>query len=249
MDAPATKLLVAIGLGTVLAVTGYMYMSSKRSTSTSPSKKKRSKSTKGGKKNTSDAVDYETVLQIFQTISQQMMAIMQSMAMYEQQIRTKAAGQVTEEELRDHINQTFVAELTKIERTVFTKFKCAESQVQAAVKKYGDRDELKHVIDSLKKMFDLVRKGTDGATKPSEMKLPENITRDVVFKMLQKVMSSVVGSIDVVGRQMSPGGEKLAPSQIREFNDLFIRETEARAKAISAEFGIDPQVTIFLFVY
>jgi len=144
-------------------------------------------------------------------------------------------------ELRDHINGTFVQELTKIERKVYEQFKCAESQVQAAVKKYNKDPTLKSKIEQLKKLFYLVRKGTDGATKPSEMKLPEGLDRNKAFDILNKVMNSIIASIDKVGKEMAGDGGKLAPAQIAEFNQKFLLETEANAERISKEYDITPQ--------
>jgi len=252
MESTVKKLLAASACGTIIAGVLYYAMtkssssSSSTSSSNSTKKKSSSKKKKRGKTNdkgSSDAVDLQTAINIFTKINQQMMSIMQSMAMYEQQIRQKAAGQVTEEELRDHINQTFVQELTKCERKVYETFHCAESEVQAAVKLYRDEPELKNKIDSLKKLFTVVRVGTDGAKTPSEMKLPEGLDRDKAFEILKKVMNSIIASIDKVGKLLAPDGGKLQMSQIKEFNAHFLQETEKSAADISKEYGITPQVS------
>jgi len=241
MDSPITKLLVAGLVGTVGAAALYFMVSKSSSKQHKSSSKKKKRNKSSSKSTGGDSVSLETAIQIFTTIHQQMMGIMQSMIMYEQQIRQKAAGQVTEDELRDHINGTFVQELTKIERKVYEQFKCAESQVQAAVKKYNKDPTLKSKIEQLKKLFDLVRKGTDGATKPSEMKLPEGLDRNKAFDILNKVMNSIIASIDKVGKEMAGDGGKLAPAQIAEFNQKFLLETEANAERISKEYDITPQ--------
>ena len=245
MDSPITKLLVAGLVGTVGAAALYFMVSKSSSKQHKSSSKKKKRNKSSSKSTGGDSVSLETAIQIFTTIHQQMMGIMQSMIMYEQQIRQKAAGQVTEDELRDHINGTFVQELTKIERKVYEQFKCAESQVQAAVKKYNKDPTLKSKIEQLKKLFDLVRNGTDGATKPSEMKLPEGLDRNKAFDILNKVMNSIIASIDKVGKEMAGDGGKLAPAQIAEFNQKFLLETEANAERISKEYDITPQVSIF----
>ena len=81
----------------------------------------------------------------------------------------------------DHINQTFVKELVKIEREVYKKFQVAESDVQAAVKVYGEDQQLKVILDQLKMLFTVVRKGMDGATKPSEMKLAKGFNHSIIL--------------------------------------------------------------------
>ena len=178
-------------------------------------------------------------------MNQQTVSIMQNLAMYEAQIREKAAGQVTEEELRDHINQTFVKEISKIEKTVYAKYKCVESEVQSAVKVHGSNPQLKSTLDSLRNLFDLVRTGASGApTKPSEMKLAAGLDRAKVLVILKRVMDNIIVSIQEAGLQLAPDGGRMAPTQAAEFNVLFQQKTEKSAQDIAAEYGITPAVSL-----
>ena len=92
MDSPITKLLVAGLVGTVGAAALYFMVSKSSSKQHKSSSKKKKRNKSSSKSTGGDSVSLETAIQIFTTIHQQMMGIMQSMIMYEQQIRQKAAG-------------------------------------------------------------------------------------------------------------------------------------------------------------
>ena len=247
MTSMLTKLGAAAALGVVLSVTIYSLSSSSSSSNKSSSSSKRKN--KSSKKKIVDACSLELAVQVFATIKQNIMMIRQSLAAYEAQVRERAAGQVTEEELRDHMNQTFVKELVKIERQIYEKFKVAESQVQAAVKLYGEEPQLKPLLDDLRKKFDLVRKGAEGASKPSEMTLPKGFDRAKVLEVFKRVMDNIIETIAVVGQQLAPDGGKISTAQIPQFNVLFGQATEATAAEIAGEYGITPIVSLILVFF
>jgi DNA-binding transcriptional regulator YdaS (Cro superfamily) len=240
MSSMVTKLGVAAAIGVVFSVAVYSLTGSKKSSSSSTKKKKKNSSKLDV--TSSGACDLQKAIRIFASISQNVALIQQNLNAYEAQVRERAAGQVTEEELRDHINQTFVKELVKIEREVYKKFQVAESDVQAAVKVYGEDQQLKVILDQLKMLFTVVRKGMDGATKPSEMKLAKGLDRDKVLEIFKKVMDSIIVSIDEAAKQVQPDGGKLQNSQVREFNVKFQAATNAASQRISQEYKITQQV-------
>lgn len=235
-----TKLGVAAAIGVVLSVTIYSLSSSSSSKKSSSSSKKKKKASKS-KTNKSDACSLDTALQVFGTIQQNIMMIKQSLAAYEAQVRERAAGQVTEEQLRDHMNETFVKELVKIERQIYEKYQVAESQVQAAVKVYGDEPRLKKLLVDLKKNFELVRQGGDGGgINPSDLELPKGFDRAKILEIFKRVMGNIIETIAVVGKQLAPDGGKIDTSLIPQFNMMFGKATESTAASIAKEYNVTP---------
>jgi flagellar biosynthesis chaperone FliJ len=242
MTSMLTKLGVAAAIGVVLSVTIYSLSSSSSSKKSSSSSKKK-KSNKS-KTNKGDACSLDTALQVFGTIQQNIMMIKQSLAAYEAQVRERAAGQVTEEQLRDHMNETFVKELVKIERQIYEKYQVAESQVQAAVKVYGDEPRLKKLLADLKKNFELVRQGGEGGgIKPSDLELPKGFDRAKILEIFKRVMGNIIETIAVVGKQLAPDGGKIDTALIPQFNMMFGKATESTAAGIAKEYNVTPMVS------
>lgn len=174
---------------------------------------------------------------------------------YEAQVRAKAAGQVTEKEIQDHIVQTFVQELNKFESQVYKKFKTTKQDVKESIDVLGDHAGISKQVALTKAIFVEARKGNmagaaravGGGVGGGAMgmagvmaPLPAGFGRSQALDMLRKVMDHICVSIDKVAEEMRPDGSPVgnSPAALQEFNTRFQTKTETRAAELCKEVGI-----------
>jgi hypothetical protein len=258
--------VIALGAALGVAVVGGSWYLNRGTAKGAAEKKKggKKKKKKGGKKKkgkSKSKVAADTVVKILAEINTLLARTCTALVNYEAQVRAKAAGQVTEKELRDHISQTFMQELKKFEGQVYKKFNTSQDAVKQSIDVLGDHAGIARQVAATKAIFAEVRKGNmagaagaaggggSGMMGGPVAPLPAGFGRSQALDMLRKVMDHICVSIDKVAEEMRPDGSPVgnSPAALQEFNTLFQMKTETKAVELCKKAGISKEVREDIF--
>ena len=180
-------------------------------------------------RNIRSAPNLQQLVSVFSSIETNLEVFLASITTYEKKIvesLAKKYQQLTQKELRLHINNTLVNALEEWKQSIYTRHRCTTSQIAMGLEKYGKDPTLKSLMDKIENELRIFKY--------------KQINRQFCLEIFTNLSYSFLKCIDDIGKQFTEWNDgKLLPSQCQQFVKELKHAEKMTQKLIIKDYDIE----------